>query len=122
MQVALPAVECVAVIALAHVPARARVHAHTAIRGFGELEHDLRAGRVAGEFEVNETGAGAQQQRLDCRHRDAERHRQLLVAEALQLAHKKRGALWRRQRANIGDKSRHGLAALGDEGGVLRST
>ena len=70
------------------------------------LVADIGARRVAGDRDVDETGSRAQEQRLDGRHGDRQRGRELLVAEPLQLAHQQGRALLARQRHQTSASSR----------------
>ena len=62
--------------------------------------------------DLGEPAAGAHEQRLDGRDGGAERGRELLVGEALELADDQRGALLLGQRVEVGDQPPQVLAAL----------
>ena len=105
---------------LANVAPGVPTHPHSAVGSAGELVADVLARRVPRHLEVDESGTGAQQQRLHRRHGDSERVRKLAVAEALKLAHQQDRALRRRQRLNVGDQPRERLTTLGNRRWLLR--
>ena len=109
-------VEAPALAAVAQMAARAGARAHPAVAGAGELLADVLTGGVARLRGLREAHPGADEQRLDGRLTDVERVAELLVAEALELAHEQRRALLLGQAARgRSTRRRRSLAALGGE-------
>ena len=79
--------------AIAHVAPRQAAGPHPAVVGDDQLLTDLRAGGVARLAGLSQADARPYQQRLDRRHRDAERLGDVGVGHAAQLAHQQRRAL-----------------------------
>ena len=102
-----------AALALAHVAACAAAGAHALVERRGDVEADVAARRVARLDRLDEADPRADEQRLDGRNRDAERLGELLVGEALHLAHEQRRALLFGQPPDVADQAAQVLAALG---------
>src|SRR5436190_5294131 len=99
--------------ALAHVAPRAAAGAYALVGRGRDVEADVAARGVARLDRLDQADPRADQQRLHGRHRDRQRVGQLLVGQALHLAHQQRRALLVGQPPHVVDEPAQVLAPLG---------
>jgi hypothetical protein len=105
--------------AVTHMSLGGRVGPHAAVTGSRELHPDLGAGSVSGGGGLRQRDPGPYQQRLDGRHRGAQRAGQLLVRHAAHLPHQERGPLLFWEPPDVDDQPPERLAPVGLRDGVV---